>query len=181
MKKNVLKATVLGALALISVHASADTFDVQVAGGVADHGVRKTDLGVVWDPGLSWWPIGDWHFAMVAEAHAAYWEVRESQAVNPAIWEFGVTPVFRFIRSSGWFRPYVEAGVGVRMLSHVRETQDRTLSSSFQFADMVGIGAQFGAHQHYLAGVRFQHLSNAGLEHPNPGINFSEIYFQYNF
>jgi lipid A 3-O-deacylase len=89
--------------------------------------------------------------------------------------------VFRFIRSSGWIRPYVEAGVGVRLLSHVRETETRTFSSSFQFADMVGVGAQFGAHQNYLAGFRFQHLSNAGFEHPNPGINFSQIYLQYNF
>jgi len=50
-----------------------------------------------------------------------------------------------------------------------------------QFADMVGVGATFGPHQNYQAGFRFQHLSNAGIEHPNPGINFSEIYVQYNF
>jgi lipid A 3-O-deacylase len=117
---------------------------------------------------------------VVGEAHAAYWAIREDGAAHPDIWEFGLTLVFRFIRSSGWLRPYVDAGVGVRLLSHVRETQDRTLSPSFQFADVVGVGAQFGDHQNYQVGFRFQHLSNAGLEHPNPGINFSEIYVQYN-
>ena len=180
-QKRSFYGAILGALALVSASAKADQFGVQVAGGVADHDVRKADVGVVWDPNWTWWEIGGFHFTVVGEAHVAYWDIRESNASHPNIWEFGLTPVFRFIKSSGWFRPYVEAGVGVRLLSHVRETQDRTFSSSFQFADMVGVGAQFGAHQNYQAGFRFQHLSNAGIEHPNPGINFSQIYLQYNF
>lgn len=161
--------------------ANASEFGVQLAAGVADHGVKKTDLGIVWDPGLTWWQVGGYHFTVVGEGHVAYWDIQEDHAVHPNIWEFGLTPVFRFIKSSGWFRPYIEAGIGVRMLSHVRETEDRTFSSSFQFADMVGVGAQFGAHQSYQAGFRFQHLSNASLKRPNPGINFSQIYVQYNF
>jgi lipid A 3-O-deacylase len=177
----IVRALVFSALTIGSASVHADQFGVQFSGGVGDHDVKKADLGLVWDPGLSWWEIGGCHFTVVGEAHVAYWDIRESDAVHPDIWEFGLTPVFRFIRSSGWFRPYFEGGVGVRMLSHVRETEDRTLSSSFQFADMLGIGAQFGEHQQYQAGFRFQHISNGGLEHPNPGVNFSEIYLQYNF
>ncbi|MGF6767914.1 lipid A 3-O-deacylase [Paraburkholderia sp. GAS199] len=167
--------------AIAPVSALASDFGVQIAGGVADHDVRKADIGMVWDPGLSWWELGGFHFTVVGEAHAAYWDIRESGAAHPNIWEFGLTPVFRFIKSSGWIRPYIEAGVGVRLLSHVRETNDRTFSSSFQFADMVGVGAVLGERQSYAVGFRFQHLSNAGIEHPNPGINFSEVYLQYNF
>lgn len=178
---NILRLGAAVALAMTSLCAHADGFGVQLAAGVADHDVKKGDLGIVWDPGLKWWEIGGYHFTVVGEAHAAYWANREDHAAHPDIWEFGLTPVLRFIRSSGWLRPYVEAGVGVRLLSHVQETRDRTFSSSFQFADMVGVGAQFGEHQNYQAGFRFQHLSNAGLKHPNPGINFSEIYVQYNF
>ena len=179
--KRSLYGALFGALVVVSASAKADQFGVQFGAGVADHNVRKADAGVVWDPNWTWWEIGGFHFTVVGEAHASYWDIRESGASHSNIWEFGLTPVFRFIKSSGWFRPYVEAGVGVRLLSHVRETQDRTFSSSFQFADMVGVGAQFGAHQNYQAGFRFQHLSNAGIEQPNPGINFSEIYLQYNF
>jgi hypothetical protein len=185
-----LRALVVGAFCLGSACASADpsnnsgnanTFGIQFAGGVADHDIKKADLGLVWDPGLNWWEIGGFHFTVVGEAHAAYWDIQEDHATHPDIWEFGLTPVFRFIKSSGWFRPYVEAGVGVRFLSHVRETDDRTFSTSFQFADMVGIGAQFGTHQQYQGGFRFQHVSNASIKDPNPGANFSEIYVQYNF
>jgi lipid A 3-O-deacylase len=174
---NFVRALLFCALTIGSAAAHADQFGVQIAGGVADHDIKKADLGFVWDPGLTWWEIGGYHFTVVGEAHAAYWDIRESNAAHPNIWEFGVTPVFRFIKSSGWIRPYIEGGVGVRLLSHVRET----FSSSFQFADMLGVGAQLGDHQQYQAGFRFQHLSNAGIDHPNPGANFSEIYLQYNF
>ncbi|HHT8991011.1 TPA: acyloxyacyl hydrolase [Burkholderia cenocepacia] len=174
----VVAALVLG---MTFTRARAGEFGLRLAAGVADHDVKKSDLAIVWDPGLKWGEIGNYHFTVVGEAHAAYWAIGEDGAVHAGIWEFGFTPVFRFIRDSGWLRPYVEGGVGIRLLSHVRETQDRTMSSSFQFADMVGVGAQFGDHQQYQAGFRFQHLSNAGIKRPNPGINFSEIYMQYNF
>ncbi|MFM0758267.1 acyloxyacyl hydrolase [Paraburkholderia strydomiana] len=161
--------------------AIASDWGVQFAAGVADHDVRKADFGVAWDPGLRWWEVGGYHFTVVGEAHFAYWDIREKPPSHSNIWEFGLTPVFRFIKSSGYIRPFVEAGVGIRMLSHVDETPDRSFSSSFQFADMIGIGAQFGTHQNYQAGFRFQHLSNAGIKHPNPGVNFSQLYLQYNF
>ncbi|MFM0277761.1 acyloxyacyl hydrolase [Paraburkholderia sediminicola] len=161
--------------------ARADEFGLQFAAGVADHDVKKADIGFAWDPGLAWWHIGGYHFAVIGEAHAAYWNIREDHASRPDIWEFGLTPVLRIIKDAGWIRPYFEAGVGIRLLSHVRETEDRTLSSSFQFADMVGVGAQFGERQNYQAGFRFQHISDGGIKRPNPGINFSELYVQYNF
>jgi lipid A 3-O-deacylase len=46
---------------------------------------------------------------------------------------------------------------------------------------MAGVGVQFGSRQQYLAGYRFQHISNGGIKEPNPGINFSQLYLQYNF
>jgi lipid A 3-O-deacylase len=182
MRTKVLLLHLIGVLALLgSGNADAGVWGLQIAGGVADHDVKKADLGLIWDPGLTWWHVGGFHFTLIGEAHVAYWDIREKPASNSNLWEFGVTPVFRFIKDSGFVRPYFEAGVGVRMLSHVDETPNRSFSSSFQFADMVGIGAQFGEHQNFAIGLRFQHLSNAGLKHPNPGINFSQIYCQYNF
>ncbi|MFC6144884.1 acyloxyacyl hydrolase [Paraburkholderia silvatlantica] len=80
-------------------------------------------------------------------------------------------------KSSGSIRPFAEAGAGVRLLSRVDETPDRGFFSSFQFSDMAGVGAQFGVHRTCQAGFRFQHLSNAGLRHSNPGISFR--YIQY--
>lgn len=59
-------------LAAGSTVARADQFGVQFADGVVDHDVKKSDLGLVWDPGLSWWRIGGFHFTLVGEVHASY-------------------------------------------------------------------------------------------------------------
>lgn len=176
-----VRSALAALLAFGAASAHADQFGIQLGAGVADHDVKKLDLGLVWDPGWQWWHIGGFHFTVVGEGHVAYWHLTETAATQPQIWEFGFTPMFRIIKDTGWFRPFFEAGVGVRLLSHVELTPDRTLSSAFQFADTVGVGAQFGEHQNYQAGFRFQHMSNADIKTPNPGLNFSQIYLQYNF
>jgi lipid A 3-O-deacylase len=89
--------------------------------------------------------------------------------------------VIRFIKSSGLARPYIEVDAGIRLLSSTRISSDFSVGTAFQFADMAGVGLQFGSHQQYLAGYRFQHISNGGIKEPNPGINFSQLYLQYNF
>jgi lipid A 3-O-deacylase len=175
---------VAGAAAVLVLSAAsaarADSLGVQVAGGVAEHKVYKADLGLVWDPGINWWGIGGWHFALIGEAHVAYWHSSEGTSRN-GVFEFGVTPVVRFIKATGAVRPYIEAGAGIRGLSKHTINASYNLSSAFQFTEVVGIGAQFGRHQQYEVGLRFQHISNAGIKEPNPGINFSQLYLQYNF
>jgi lipid A 3-O-deacylase len=191
--RNLLRCHVkVGAVALLALSASfsaraedddSSKWGLQLAAGIADHHqihVRKADIGLVWDPRLSWWDIGGWHFSMVVEGHLAAWHTDQGN-VNSNIVETGVTPVFRFGKNSGSVRPFIEAGVGVRLISHPRISTDYTLSSAFQFADMVGVGLQLGERQQYQTGFRFQHLSNAGIKHPNPGINFYQAYVQYNF
>ncbi|MCC8404250.1 acyloxyacyl hydrolase [Paraburkholderia sp. MMS20-SJTN17] len=176
--------TLNGVLAVVLLGAAsvshADQFGVQMAVGVGDHHITKLDLGMVWDPNLSWWQIGDWHFALIGEAHVAWWHTDEGN-VHPNIGEIGVTPVIRFVKASGSVRPFIEVGAGVRLLTSPRISTDVTLGTAFQFADMAGVGLQFGDHQRYVAGYRFQHVSNGGIKEPNPGINFSQLYLQYVF
>jgi lipid A 3-O-deacylase len=160
--------------------AVADQFGIQIAGGLGDRHVKKLDLGLVWDPNLTWWQIGDWHFALIGEAHVAWWHTDEGN-VHENIGEIGVTPIIRFIKGSGSVRPFVEAGAGVRLLSSPTISSTFSLGSAFQFADLAGVGVQFGGHQQYQAGYRFQHVSNGGIKEPNPGINFHQLYLQYNF
>jgi hypothetical protein len=166
-----------------SAAAMADQFGIQIAGGQANHGgnkEQKIDIGGVWDPGFIFWGIGDYHFTLVGEVHLADWHPSTGNDRNNII-EFGAGPVLRFEKASGAIRPYVEWGEGVRVLSHARVNADYTLSSAFQFSDTVGVGAKFGSNMQYAAGFRFQHMSNASIKRPNPGVNFEQLYFQYNF
>jgi lipid A 3-O-deacylase len=175
-----LKATLAVLLLGAPAASQADQFGVQVAAGVGDHHIKTLDLGVVWDPHLSWWQIGDWHFALIGEAHVGWWHTSEGNVHNN-IGEIGVTPMIRFIKSSGSVQPFIEIGAGVRLLTSPRISSDTTLATAFQFADVAGVGLRFGAHQQYVAGYRFEHVSNGGIKEPNPGINFSQLYLQYHF
>ena len=55
------------------------------------------------------------------------------------------------------------------------------MSTAFQFSDTLGAGVQFGNRARSTVGVRFQHLSNASIKRPNPGINFTQVYYQQSF
>ena len=159
-----LKATALryGASALLfggaaAAHASApidssegQRFGAQLGLGVAQHKVKEADLGFVWDPGLNFWEIGGWHFSLTGEAHLSYWHTNEG-AFHNDVYALGVQPMVRFIKDTGAIRPYIEAGAGLRVLSHPTITDTYTLSTAFQFTEVVGVGAQFGARQQYQA------------------------------
>jgi hypothetical protein len=56
---------------------------------------------------------------------------------------------------------------------------DTDLGGPVQFTTHVGVTWQ--AARHWRVGYRFQHLSNAGLEHPNPGVHFHTFACSYAF
>jgi hypothetical protein len=103
---------------------------------------------------------GYWEFS------GAVWDNRfESTA------DVGITPVFRFERAAYYF----EAAIGVHLVQ-TRISASRTFSTSLQFGDHIGAGVRSGR---FDFGLRLQHISNAGLDHPNPGINFLLARLQY--
>ncbi|KAF1021645.1 MAG: Lipid A deacylase PagL [Paracidovorax wautersii] len=69
----------------------------------------------------------------------------------------------------------------MRGISHTRLDSDTTMSTGFQFSDTIGAGIQFGNQLRSTVGIRFQHLSNASIKSPNPGINFTQLYYQQSF
>ncbi len=175
-----LHAALAAALLAASGAACADRWGGQFGGGFSDRrGIHKGDLGVVWDPDWTWWEIGGWHFSFLVEGHVSYWNTYGN--IHSSVWEFGATPVIRFVKSAGAVRPFVEVGAGPRLLTHPTIGSDYSMSTAYQFASMAGVGAQFGDRQQYQFGYRFQHVSNAGIKEPNPGIDFHQFYVQYNF
>ena len=110
--------------------------------------------------GRKWQLSGYWEFSV------ALWDnATESTA------DVGVTPVFRFERGP----LYLEAAIGLHLVqAHISSA--RVFSTAVQFGDHVGIGWRSG---HWDFAARLQHLSNAGLDHPNPGINFVLVRAQY--
>lgn len=169
------------ALAAWAGSSAAHAVDWQVFAASGDRaGVKRAGVGLVWDPHAPLWQGQAWQIRLLHEAQIAHWDV--PRASN--ILELGYSPMFRLQRGTagvGRWSPFVEIGIGVRLLSHTRLSPETSLSTAFQFSDTIGVGVQFGRQGHSTLGLRYQHLSNAGIRKPNPGINFTQVYFQQRF
>lgn len=126
-----------------------------------DHSVI---LGGYWDASL-----GEWH-------------PHNPAGGNHDVVDLGITPVWRITeRERSAIAPYAELAVGAHYISDHRIYNGRNMSTHFQFGDHVGAGVSLGEQHAWDIGVRLQHLSNAGLKNPNPGINFYQIRAGYHF
>lgn len=88
--------------------------------------------------------------------------------------DIGITPTITFQPRSyslGPFVPYIDMGIGFHYLTD-KKISLKTFSTNFQFGDHIGMGLKFGPQLGYKLGYSFQHLSNGGIDAPNPGINF---------
>ncbi len=118
---------------------------------------------------------------------AANYSIFNSQPKNPQgdaldMRDVGLTPVATVYLKRRFLglRPFMEMGIGIHYLTDKRfSTKD--FSTRFQFGDHIGVGVLFGRGQKIRLAYQFQHLSNAGLKNPNPGINFHILNFGVKF
>ena len=166
----------LSALGAAPAHAI-DGVSVEIGGGDA---VDMARVGVQWDWKKRWFQGTNWHLGGYWDVAAGYWHRGNVRAgEHDEIVDLGITPVFR-IQRNDLVGPYLEAAIGFHLLSP-SSIGDRRMSTAFQFGDHIGAGYRFGARGSYDLGYRYQHLSNASIKRPNPGINFHQIRLQYNF
>jgi hypothetical protein len=177
MKFPALRAGVLLA-ALSSAPAFAiDGFAVEYGRG---EGVDRGVLSLQWDWGRQLYRGSDWNLGGYWDLSLAQWHNGSvAPGQNEDITDVGFTPVFR-VQPNSLVGPYFEAGIGVHLFSHA-SIGDKRLATPFQFGDHLGFGYRFGAKSAFDLGYRFQHHSNAGIKHPNPGINFHQVRVQYHF
>jgi lipid A 3-O-deacylase len=162
----------LTALLLMATSAAAGPIDgVAVCLGDGLAGVEMARISLLArqkdpPPGIAGWNLNiHWEFDLAA------WRVRRFRRGAGQLFEASVTPVLRLSLPWPAARPYAEFGLGAHVLSDDR-IGDRVLSTSYQFGSHLGVGLVMGARHAWELGVRFQHLSNAGLETPNPGMDF---------
>jgi lipid A 3-O-deacylase len=165
-------------LALLTTAPAAAIDGVSAEIGSGD-GVDMGRIGIQWDWNRRFFQQRDWHLG-------GYWDLALGQwhrgSVGPNqhedITEIGLTPVLR-VQGNGLVGPYLEAGIGFHLMSH-SSIGDRNMSTAFQFGDHIGLGYRFGKTGLDIS-YRFQHLSNASIKRPNPGIGFNQIRLQYHF
>ncbi|MBB5191496.1 lipid A 3-O-deacylase [Silvimonas terrae] len=177
MKKTLL--TILLASAAYAGAAPFDTFNAAVGETTRPHGENTPNtlrLSVGWDWNVRWletsvgYVTGYWEFAGGA------WRVQDTTA-----YDVDIVPMFRYqFKSESWCSPFVEAGVGVAYLTEHKIADDHDLTSHPQFSDRIGGGCRFDGGKQEL-GINFHHFSNAGLDKPNPGVDFLLVRYGYHF
>lgn len=127
-----------------------------------------------------WRPLDRWlgdralHALWIVEPWLGY--VRDTQGPSRGDGvEVGLSPVILRLALGDWrVQPYLEGGVGglyTSLRSDVRGTTD--LGQSFQFSSMGGGGLRYrlDPSRSLTLSVRFRHISNAGMDHSNPGLD----------
>jgi lipid A 3-O-deacylase len=110
---------------------------------------------------------------------SGYWEgsINYWSADRGNEYAVALSPVFVLSFGEGVYRPFIEAGVGLALLSD-DVIAGRQMGSSWQFEDRIGFGMKsdrLGFHYRYM------HYSNGDIEKPNQGIDAHVIGMTYLF
>jgi len=149
------------------------------AAGAAEANVSKLGVIAGWTQPAPLWQGAQWRLRLRHEVELAAWRVPKARDLL----ELGYSPVLRLERPlrGGQALLFVEGSIGARLLSHTRVAPERSLSTAFQFSDMLGVGVQWGAQGRSALGLRYQHVSNLGIKRPNPGLDFGQLYYTHRF
>lgn len=175
-----LRQALLGTGCAAALLAPAAAHDLHLSASAAkgQKGVSKYGVILAWNRPAPLWQGQRWQLLLRHEGELAAWRVTRASDLL----ELGYSPVFRLQRPlAGGGAFFVEGAIGVRALSHTRIAPDRSMGSALHFSDMLGLGWQWGPQGRSSAGVRVQHLSNGGLKKPNPGMDFTQIYYSHRF
>ena len=153
--------------------------------GTSDSSNASVDMvriGVQWNWSKRWAIGQNWHIGGYWDLDFGYWSNDSPRKTNNGMNDVGFTPTFRLQQTSmGAISPYLEGAIGFHLLSETSVSEKRRFSTTFQFGDHLGVGVRFGYRHAMDLGYRYQHLSNAGIKHPNNGIEFHQVRFQYHF
>lgn len=158
-----------------------DSLSVELGNNNKSPQTSAVRVGGQWNWDRKWLTEGTWFLGGYWDASIAQWHSSDVDGKHD-IADFSFAPVFRYQKSgTTGFIPYVEASIGIHYLTNTQITQHRRFSTHYQFGDQLGVGFRFGGKGEYDLAYSFQHISNADIEKPNPGIDFQQIRFKYHY
>jgi len=129
-------------------------------------------------------PTGRWQLGGHWDLSAGLWHNQSDPRIRMSneVVELSLTPTLRWQSGvPGAVMPFIDAGLGVHLVSDDTITTLRDLSGHVLFGSVLGAGIRVGARGEYEIGYRVQHLSNGGIRQPNNGINLQSIRLHYHF
>ncbi|CAL94345.1 acyloxyacyl hydrolase [Azoarcus olearius] len=134
-----------------------------------------------------------WTLPPVYEAHPGGWRITASPELQinqhrhegDKLVQGGAFATFRFEPPMQTIRPYLELGLGAHVFSR-NDLGSKEFSTRFQFGELVGAGFSWGGEApggrgETWLGARLMHYSNAGIKHPNPGLETFQVILGHRF
>jgi lipid A 3-O-deacylase len=152
---------------------------VALQAGAGGGGTAMAGVGIAWD----------WDFRLQRRAElTAHTELMVNHIRADA---FGggkqsftqvvVLPSLRMRLDQGRSPWFIELGIGASWMDRLLVTPDTTFSTQWNFYDMLGLGYSLDAQRRHELGLRFVHLSNAGIKKPNPGQDLLQLRYVARF
>ncbi|PLA75432.1 acyloxyacyl hydrolase [Hydrogenovibrio sp. SC-1] len=138
-------------------------------------GFQRVSLGANWQTPI--YQMGNYQLTGRMELNAGTWRSSLTAPLNKSGHIFGLNPVFQSRYHLGKINPYFELGGGPNWLSNAT-IENEFKSTQFQFGSIFGFGVQT---TEFEVGYRYLHISNAGIELPNPGTDFHNLHLAITF
>ncbi|HET8744824.1 MAG TPA: acyloxyacyl hydrolase [Ramlibacter sp.] len=149
--------------------------------GFGKHGTRMAGVGLVWD-----WDFEALRRKAELTAHTELmvnrWRHEAVGGGNDALTQLVVLPSLRMRLDRGASPWFISLGIGASWFDRDFETPRKRFSTRWNFYDTVGVGYSFGgAASPQEVGLRWVHVSNGGVRHPNPGQDFLQLRYVHRF
>lgn len=157
-----------------NINTDALTFSIDIGADRTTEQARIS-LGADWKE-----PVYDaesWQVIGRLEGSLHKWWSTLDNPKNSEGYIFGITPVFHYQPKHMKFTPFIEMGGGPHLLSNII-IENEYKSTQFQFGSIFGLGIK---HKQLEVSYRYLHISNAGIEMPNPGTDFHSLHVAYSF
>lgn len=169
----------VGAPLVVAPAASVDTallrrpFTAVAAGGRSDGEVVVGMIAL--DYHFDWLrQLGEHGFLNpYSEFLLSYWEGEEGHTGVSSLHEAGLSLLlrYRYLRLPlSTYHPYIDAGFGLHYLTEER-IEGKELGRHWQAGSNIGVGVLFPRDERFELGLRLRHLSNAGTDDSNWGVN----------
>lgn len=147
----------------------------------AASGTQTLTTGLAWDWDREW-EAGGGRLSASLEASMSAWSYRSAHGTGRSqLAQAVLTPVLRYRPSHGTAVWFVDGGIGISVTSSKFANDRKSFSTTFNFGSLIGVGFNFGGRREHEISLRVQHFSNAGIKEPNPGENFLQLRYAYQF
>jgi lipid A 3-O-deacylase len=151
-----------------------DRYFIQYSGG---EGNRAQTIGLEWDWAHSRRRSAPTDRIIYWELGVGRWETEfPAGARSRSVTQFTVAAGVRIDLAK--LPIYVDGGIGPSWITPLFHGHNKTFSTKFNFRSHLSLGYELPGNAREVS-VRVEHFSNAGIRHPNPGVNFWSIRYTH--